>query len=259
MNFIIKFKLCSQGFFAPLLLLFCYSFSRFSPMLSHQRGRPIYRSTTLKMAPIFFQENGNSIGISCCHQRTLKSRGRHNGYIPDHGTVKVEDILFWTSNQLKGVEVKMEKFDLSRLIDDNVNLFQTIAHNKRITMSHQGPKNLTIRSDKNILNFVMRNLIGNAIKFSYEGGSVSILVSKENNFPMIQVQDQGVGMDEQTMTSLLRPVGAVSSSGTSNETGTGLGVGLCREYLQKIGGQLSVESSKGNGTTFSVLLMGEGQ
>ena len=174
-------------------------------------------------------------------------------------SVLVEDILFWTSNQLKGVEVKMEKFDLSRLIDDNVNLFQTIAHNKRITISHQGPKNLTIRSDKNILNFVLRNLIGNAIKFSYEGGSVNILVRKENNFLTIQVQDRGVGMDEKTMTSLLSPVGTVSSSGTSNETGTGLGVGLCREYLQKIGGQLSVESSKGNGTTFSVLLMGEGQ
>lgn len=166
----------------------------------------------------------------------------------------VENILYWTANQIKGVQVRIEKFDLSALIEENVNLFQTIADNKKIAITYQVTKNLMIRSDRGIMNFVIRNLLANAIKFSFEDSTIKILVTEETDSPLIMIQDHGVGMDEETIASLLRPGGAKTIDGTDKETGTGLGVALCRDYLKKIGGQLSIESSKGRGSAFSILL-----
>ena len=162
----------------------------------------------------------------------------------------VENILFWTASQLKGLQVKREKFDLDLLIDENIQLFQTIAAAKKVILNHTPTRNFQIISDRNILNFVMRNLIANAIKYSFEGGAIDILVSLDNRIVTVHVKDRGIGMDEQTIQTLLTPERAISISGTENEKGTGLGLALCREYLLKAGGQLSVESMTGKGSTF---------
>lgn len=169
-------------------------------------------------------------------------------------SILVENILYWTATQLKGVKVRIEMFDLNLLIDENVQLFQTIAASKKITLSHSAPEKLMINSDKNIINLVLRNLISNAIKFSFEGGEIKVLVKPSAHSMLIQVQDQGVGMDEVTLRMLQAPELAVSSSGTGDEKGTGLGLALCREYLQKAGGQLTIESALGKGSTFNIRL-----
>ncbi len=166
----------------------------------------------------------------------------------------VENILFWTASQLKGLQVKKEKFDFHILIEENVQLFQTISASKKIVFHHNAPMNFMITSDRNILNFVIRNLIANAIKFSFEGGEINIPVLMENRTLSVQVKDQGIGMDEQTLQKLLTPDRTISVAGTDNEKGTGLGLALCREYLLKIGGQLTVESIAGRGSTFSFTL-----
>ncbi len=166
----------------------------------------------------------------------------------------VENILFWTARQLKGTEPKMERFDWWTLLEENLQLFQTIAAHKHIQVHHDVAKNFMIKSDRHILNFVMRNLVSNAIKFSPEGGSVSIQSKLEGQLLSVQVKDQGVGMDEMTIQKLLTPGGNLTTTGTGNEKGTGLGLALCREYLLKAGGQLSVESTIGKGSTFSFIL-----
>jgi signal transduction histidine kinase len=169
-------------------------------------------------------------------------------------SILVENILYWTASQLRGVQLRVEDFALFQLMEENMQLFKTIAANKNIQLSHNAPKSLVIRFDRNILNLVIRNLISNAIKFSFEGSKVEVQVKEQNQSLQIQVKDQGVGMDESTLETLLAPELVVSTSGTGNEKGTGLGLSLCRQYLQQAGGELRVESVKGSGSTFYITL-----
>jgi two-component system sensor histidine kinase ChiS len=166
----------------------------------------------------------------------------------------VENILYWTASQLKGVQVKMETFDLHLLIEENIQLFKTIAANKTVTLNHNAEKNLILNTDRNILNLVLRNLTGNAIKFSNSGNTVQIQVNLTGSRVYILVKDEGVGMDAAILKTLFTPASTISTLGTINEKGTGLGLALCFEYLKRIGGDLSVQSEKDKGTTITVVL-----
>lgn len=169
-------------------------------------------------------------------------------------TNMVENILYWTSSQIKGVQVKIETFNLMKVIDENIQLFSTLAAFKKISIISDLQDDFPVRSDVNIVNLVVRNLISNAIKFSHENTEVHIRVAVRKKILMIEVHDSGVGMDEDKLATLLAPELTVSSKGTSNEKGTGLGLALCREYLQKIEGNLEVTSEKGKGSVFTISL-----
>jgi signal transduction histidine kinase len=167
----------------------------------------------------------------------------------------VENILHWTAGQLKGVQIKKEKFNLNGLIDENIKLFQTIASNKQIAIHHDLDQQMEVNTDRNILNLVLRNLLSNAIKFSFENSAIDIHINLTNQMLLIQVKDYGMGMDEKTQQKLFAANGnAFSTVGTGNEKGTGLGLSLCREYLVQAGGQLTLTSKKGEGSIFSILL-----
>lgn len=168
-------------------------------------------------------------------------------------TVLVENILYWTASQLKGVQVNREAFNLRKVVDDNINLVRTIAAHKRITIENH-IDDVVINADRNIVNLVLRNLISNAIKFSFEGGLICIDEKISETHLTIDVIDEGVGMDEQTLETLLAPEIVVSAAGTGNEKGAGLGLALCREYLEKTGGTLLVNSEKGRGSIFTITL-----
>jgi two-component system sensor histidine kinase ChiS len=169
-------------------------------------------------------------------------------------TMLVENILFWTASQLKGVQVAKEKFNLNLLINETIQLFETIAANKKILIKHNITDPLIIDFDRNILNLVLRNLISNAVKFSHEGGIIQVDVKPSMESVLIRIKDQGIGMDDLTIQTLLDPKKTVSTAGTIQEKGTGLGLSLCRDYLQKSGGLLTVESKKGIGSTFNVVI-----
>jgi signal transduction histidine kinase len=169
-------------------------------------------------------------------------------------TILVENILYWTASQLKGIELREESFDLNTLIEENIRLFKTVAGSKSISLTYNTPKNTIITSDRNIVNLVVRNLISNAIKFSFEGGTIQILTERLNNEILIRVKDTGMGMDMATLKALSEPEKAVSRMGTRDEKGTGLGISLCKEYLEKAGGELHIESVKGQGSTFTIKL-----
>jgi signal transduction histidine kinase len=166
----------------------------------------------------------------------------------------VENILFWTKNQIKGVEIKIEKFDLRQLLDEITGLYQTIAGNKGIQLGHNLTNETVINSDRNILYFVIRNLVANAIKFSRENTSVRVEVDYENDTILIRVKDQGVGMNDEILRNLCAPELISSTTGTENEKGTGLGIGLCKDYLEKIDGEIVVESLEGKGSTFTIII-----
>ncbi|MEK6782166.1 MAG: 7TM diverse intracellular signaling domain-containing protein [Bacteroidota bacterium] len=166
----------------------------------------------------------------------------------------VENILYWTASQLKGVQTKRERFNLHVVIEENCQLFRSIADIKKITLQNNTPESFTLTADRDILNFVIRNLMANAIKYSFEGGTVTSMAHVANQVVTIQVKDNGVGMDETTLHALLTPDRTVSSPGTRLEKGTGLGLILCREYLQRVGGTLTIESSPGKGSIISIAI-----
>jgi len=169
-------------------------------------------------------------------------------------TMLVENILHWTNNQLKGVQLNKEKFVLNKLVEENIQLFQTIASNKKLALHHDLTYPIEVTSDRNILNLVLRNLVSNAIKFSNEGGRIDIHVSLTHELLLIWVKDQGVGMSEAAQQKLFKKETTISTTGTNNEKGTGLGLALCRDYLVKAGGRLMIDSKKGEGSTFSILI-----
>jgi signal transduction histidine kinase len=166
----------------------------------------------------------------------------------------VENILFWTKNQIRGIEVKIEKFDLRQLLDEITGLYQTIAGNKGIQLSHNLKEETFITSDRNILYFVIRNLVANAIKFSGENTSVRMEIEIEKDRTVIKIKDQGVGMNDEILRNLCAPELISSTTGTENEKGTGLGIGLCKDYLEKIDGEIVVESLEGKGSTFTIII-----
>ena len=166
----------------------------------------------------------------------------------------VENILHWTSSQLKGISLKMENFDLYALLEDNIRLFDTFSVRKKISIHHNVQPHTQITSDRNILNLLLRNLLSNALKFSFERGKITIDINLKHQWLELSVKDEGTGMDADKLSSLLNPKLTMSTTGTDNEQGTGLGLALCRDYVQKAGGSLSVESTIGKGTTFKVTL-----
>jgi signal transduction histidine kinase len=169
-------------------------------------------------------------------------------------SILVENILYWTASQIKGIQVTIDSFNIWQLVEENVTLFKTVANHKKVTIENGIAHDLVIKADKNIVNMVVRNLLSNGIKFSYPNGVIRIVDRIDDDKLMIQVTDQGVGMDVDTVEALFTPELVVSAAGTGNEKGTGLGLALCKKYLEKTGGSLIVESEKGQGSVFTIIL-----
>lgn len=104
--------------------------------------------------------------------------------------------------------------------------------------------------DGNFLDTILRNLISNAIKFTKQGGHIKILASSNENQIQISVCDDGVGMSEETIRKIFDPSTTMTSPGTENEGGSGLGLVLCREFVKRLNGHLWVESEVGKGSSF---------
>ncbi len=168
--------------------------------------------------------------------------------------ILVENILYWTRNQLKGNQVNKEKVDLTNVIEENFRLFESVSASKKIVIKHNITSVITITTDINILNFVIRNLISNSVKFSYENSEINILISKTNDAILIQVKDQGIVIDDLILQTLMNTDLSDSDIGTGKETSIVLWLLLCREYLQKLGGMLNVEATKEKGNTYNILL-----
>jgi len=114
------------------------------------------------------------------------------------------------------------------------------------------PNSIELYVDENMLNTVLRNLISNAVKFTRPGGNISISASIADTVCIIQVKDNGIGIPEQNIDKLFRIDKSVVTPGTQNEKGSGLGLLLCKEFVEKMGGTITVYSKQGFGTTFTL-------
>jgi signal transduction histidine kinase/ligand-binding sensor domain-containing protein len=166
----------------------------------------------------------------------------------------LENLLEWANSQTKKISYNPSDINLHELFTEDFNILNDMANRKNIDLRILIPQNLTIRADRNMIKTVIRNLISNAIKFTDKGGKVeaNAVISKKQ--VEISVSDNGIGMTKEIMAKLFRIDAKLSTRGTDNEKGTGLGLFLCKEFVEKHGGRISVESEPGNGSIFRIVL-----
>ena len=168
-----------------------------------------------------------------------------------HNTL--DNLLRWSISQFQGIKVLSEKVALADIIEKMTPLFKQPAERKNIALQIE-EVNFFILADPDHLMLVLRNLVSNAIKYSYKDGTIIIRGQTKNNRVIIEVADLGMGMSEETKAAVFSSVNMISSNGTSNEKGTGLGLKLCKEFIEKNSGQIWVESVEKKGTSFFVSL-----
>jgi signal transduction histidine kinase len=148
--------------------------------------------------------------------------------------------------------------ELSVLINKNLKFFIEGCAAKKIKIFESAGSDCFVFADKNMLDSVIRNLLSNAIKFTPEEGDIHISCIKANDEIRVQISDTGVGMDKKTLNGLFRIDKMHSATGTSGETGTGLGLLLCKDFVEKNGGKIWVASKMNAGSTFSFSLPAAG-
>jgi signal transduction histidine kinase len=162
----------------------------------------------------------------------------------------LENLLEWSRSQTGNIEFKPEIFDLNALLRQNRELLHTQAQNKQISIVQEGQTELPANAHKHSVNTVVRNLISNAIKFTPQGGTITLGTKRSDELLTVSIADTGVGMTAEIMQKLFRLDTKHTTKGTAEEKGTGLGLILCKEFIEKNGGRIWVESVVGKGSVF---------
>jgi signal transduction histidine kinase len=166
----------------------------------------------------------------------------------------LENLLEWAKSQNGKIPFNPTQLVVSELIEEEFLVLKEMAAEKNIELKYISSSQLYVLADKNMLKTVLRNLISNAIKFTYRNGKVEVKASVNDDMVEITVSDNGIGMSEITKAELFRIDANVSTPGTENEKGTGLGLFLCKEFVEKHGGKIWAESQWGNGSVFKFTL-----
>nr|WP_298998958.1 HAMP domain-containing sensor histidine kinase [uncultured Allomuricauda sp.] len=164
----------------------------------------------------------------------------------------LDNLLNWAKSQMNDHEVSKKSFDIFNVIEKNVELFKENAFRKGILISHEAKEVSKVYADKDMIDFVIRNLLSNALKFTKSGDSISVDVLEEEGHLKVKVKDTGIGMSKAQREALLNSTKEnPSTKGTDNEEGTGLGFAICKDFIQRNNGMIYIESKEGKGSTFS--------
>ena len=161
------------------------------------------------------------------------------------------NLLEWARSQTGRMEFSREYIELGALINEVIELSNESAHQKSIKIIKELPRNLLVFADKAMINTILRNLISNAIKFTHPGGQIIVSAEKKLDELKISISDNGIGIKKEAIGKLFRIDENNIRMGTQNEIGTGLGLILCKEFIEKHRGKIWVESEIGKGSKFS--------
>lgn len=168
----------------------------------------------------------------------------------------LENLLEWSRLQTGRMQYAPVKCNLSETVNEVTALLSGNALKKNILMESYITPNAFILADTNMLRSILQNLLANAIKFTKPGGKIELKATKENGMMKVSVKDTGVGIGKNNLIKIFRTDSTVTTPGTENEKGTGLGLLLCKEMIERHGGTISVESELEKGTTFFFTLPG---
>lgn len=162
----------------------------------------------------------------------------------------LDNLLMWSRTQTGKMKIIFDNIDLYSIVESNISLMNLNAEDKKIELINNIPFDTFVYGDYNMLQTVVRNLISNAIKFTNTGGTVTINSFDNEDHLLVSVTDNGVGMSNEIIEKLFRIDTQITVVGTKNEKGTGLGLILCKEFIEKNNGKIWVESEINKGSTF---------
>jgi len=168
-------------------------------------------------------------------------------------TGNIENLLQWARTQMQAETVDSQMLDIGTLIGDVLGFLRLQVDNKRLRVETDVPGPVFVYADKEMINLVLRNLLSNAIKFTPESGTITVGATETRATVEIFVRDTGMGISSDALQKMEDNI-LYSTRGTDNESGSGLGLMLCREFLSRNGGRLLVKSQPGKGSTFSFVL-----
>src|SRR5690606_1780640 len=171
----------------------------------------------------------------------------------DGVTMLMENLLGWSRSQLKGEYMHRINFDVYKLILQQVTLMESPAASKDIKLEILGEGPLMVFADRNMVELIIRNLLNNSLKFCEPGDRIQISGNTERDGVRISVKDTGLGISPNNLERL-RKGDSFSTFGSNNETGTGLGLLLVRDYVEKNGGSLTINSEENEWSEFSFML-----
>jgi signal transduction histidine kinase len=166
----------------------------------------------------------------------------------------LQNLLQWSKSQLGNIKYSPTKVNIKEIVSDVILLLEMTSKDKQITITNNINDNTTAFADKNIVSLVIRNLISNAIKFSYTKGDIYIYSETNKNNIIVAVEDYGEGIKEENLPKLFDIGLSYSTKGTANEEGTGLGLVLCKELIENSGGKIWVDKNKEKSSIFKFSL-----
>ena len=187
----------------------------------------------------------------------MKEIREYIGFISDSANnafTLLSNLLDWARSQTDQISFKPEKIIISNIISSTLNILSGEALKKNISITTGIPPEILVYADNNMVSVVFRNLVSNAIKFTHSGGAIILSSGSSEGYYEFSVEDTGVGIEKVDINNLFRIDKKVSTAGTADETGTGLGLILCKEFIEKNGGTIHVESEIGKGSQFKFTL-----
>lgn len=166
----------------------------------------------------------------------------------------LDNLLAWSRIQQGVVRYHPQDVNMADMVVQNLALLESHAQQKQIELRHSIPDDSTVYADYHMVDAVVRNLISNALKFTYPGGRIHISAAPDDAFLVVSIEDTGIGIAEEHISKLFRIDSVYRRKGTARETGSGLGLILCKEFVEKNGGTIGVESEEEQGSTFYVRL-----
>jgi signal transduction histidine kinase len=163
----------------------------------------------------------------------------------------LDNLLMWAQTQLKGLQASPESFELKTLADEKITLLKELANGKRISIVNEIDEDAIVYADRNHISLVLRNLIGNAIKFNEHGGTIQLSSRDMGGHQEVSVADSGIGISLDDIHKLFNAETHFTKPGTNQERGVGIGLLLTKEFIENNHGSIWVTSELGKGTTFT--------
>ena len=169
----------------------------------------------------------------------------------------LDNLLKWTKSQIGRMNTVFQEVDISEVVLFASKMSDVVAQVKNIEVEYDIPGPITVSCDVDMVKTIMRNLMSNAIKYSQEGGKIVVSVRETPTHAAISVRDNGIGIKEEDIAKLLNPETHYTTYGTKNEEGSGLGLQLVQDLTLRNGGELTIESKEGEGSTFTFTIAKE--
>jgi signal transduction histidine kinase len=221
---------------------------RFISILGHDLRNPF--NVLLGMSEILKNEAGRLPVEELGKYVDLLHDSAHNTY------VLLEDLLLWARAQQDKVSFNRRELNFDEIIFELNTLLKPMADSKNITIEHSIMKNSKVFADIDMLKTILRNLVSNAIKYTHQGGQIVISLEQDMHSSIITISDNGIGMNPADLKKLFDISQVFTTKGTADEKGSGLGLLLCKEFVDKHGGSIRAESEPSKGSSFIFTLPG---